>query len=170
MLNIPLRIQWETIGKSTNLFASTGIQIGLPLYANYKGTAYGLKTSGYFPQWNAELTSPTFMGFGNWGTQQSSKEKLKLKPSYSFLFELGFKQQLQAMRYFYVSAYVELGLNDLAKKSDSQQALIGYNTEKPTAFNYSSVIYSSPQADGNNYAQKITTQGFGIKMRYAFSW
>ncbi|RKD92122.1 outer membrane beta-barrel protein [Mangrovibacterium diazotrophicum] len=170
MLNIPIRVQWETIGKSRNLFAATGIQIGLPISANYKGTAYGLKTSGYFPEWDAELTSPTFMGFGNWGTQQSGKEKLKLKPSYSWLFELGFKQQLQEMRAFYVSAYVELGLNNLAKSTDEQQALIGYNTENPTTFNYSSVINSSPKAGSSNYVNKVTTQGFGIKMRYAFSW
>ncbi len=169
MLNIPLRLQWESKAESTKLFAATGIQLGLPLAANYKATAFGLKTSGYFPQWNAELTSPRFMGFGSWGTQHSGKEKLELKSSYSLLFEFGFKQQLQATRHLYVSAYVELGLNDLAKASDPQ-ALIGYDVNNPTDFNYASVIYSSPQATGDNYTHKVTSQSFGFKMRYAFSW
>lgn len=169
MLNIPLRIQWETTGYSTRLFAASGIQLGLPLAANYKATAFGLETSGYFPQWDALLTSPRFMGFGSWSTKHSGKEKLKLKNSYSVLFELGIKQQLKAFRHLYVSAYVELGLNDLAKASDPQ-ALMGYNVDSPIDFQHGSVIYSSPQAAGNNYAGKVSSQSFGFKMRYAFSW
>ncbi len=169
MLNIPLWIQWESKAQSTKLFAATGVQLGLPLAANYTATASYLETSGYFPQWDTELTSPRFMGFGSWDTKHSGKEKLKLKNSYSFLFEFGFKQQLQATRHLYVSAYVELGLNDLAKASDPQ-ALIGYDVNNPTDFNYASVIYSSPQAASDNYTHKVTSQSFGFKMRYAFSW
>jgi hypothetical protein len=169
MLNIPLRIQWETKGHSRRLFTATGIQLGLPLAANYKATAFGLETSGYFPQWDALLTSPRFMGFGNWDTKHSGKEKLKLKNSYSFLFELGMKQQLKEFHNLYVSVYVELGLNDLTKTSDPQ-ALIGYNVNSPIDFQHGSVIYSSPQAAGNNYAGKVSSQSFGFKMRYAFSW
>ena len=169
MLNIPLLIQWETKGHSRKLFTATGIQLGLPLAANYKATAFDLETSGYFPQWDAHLTSPRFMGFGSWETKHSGKEKLKLKSSYSFLFELGLKQQLKEFRHLYVSAYVELGLNDLTKGSDPQ-ALIGYNLDNPTDFHHASVIYSSPQATGNDYVNKVTSQSFGFRMRYSFSW
>lgn len=169
MLNIPLRIQWETKGHSRRLFTATGIQLGMPLAANYKVTSFGLETSGYFPQWDAHLTSPRFMGFGSWETHHSGKEKLKLKNSYSFLFELGLKQQLKAFHHLYVSAYVELGLNDLTKGS-YQQALIGYNVDNPTAFNYTSVIYGSSQVGGYNYVNKVSSQSFGVRMRYAFSW
>ncbi|MGQ7870677.1 outer membrane beta-barrel protein [Sunxiuqinia sp. sy24] len=170
MLNIPLRIQWETKGHSTKLFSATGIQLGLPLVANYTATAFGLETSGYFPQWDAHLTSPRFMGFGSWKAHNSGKEKLKLKTSYSFLFELGIKRELKAFRHLYVSAYVELGLNDLVKGNNPQAPLIGYDVNNPTEFQYASLIYSSPQTVGDNYVHKVTSQSFGFRMRYAFSW
>jgi len=169
MLNIPLKIQWETQGESTRLFAATGVQLGLPAYTTYTGTAYNLKTAGYFPQWNTELTSPLFMGFGDWGgKQQSEKNKLKLKPSYSLLFEIGMKHPMCNMQNLYVSAYMELGLNDIRKNSNSDQPLINYNVNNPTQLGYASVLNSSMQSSGLTYVGKVTTQGFGLKMRYAF--
>ncbi|PTN09036.1 outer membrane beta-barrel protein [Mangrovibacterium marinum] len=170
MLNVPLRIQWENNAPGAHLFAAAGLQLGFPVRARYKATAYGLETSGYFPQWDAELTSPRFMGFGSWGTQQSNKQKLKLKTSYSMLLELGFKQQLRSMRNLYVSAYLELGLNDIAKTNNNQQPLINYDPAKPTQFGYASLLNSSQQTTGTRYTGKVKTQGFGVKMRYAFSW
>lgn len=170
MINIPLKIQWETKGKTTRLFSAAGFQLGVPAFANYRGTAFGLKTSGYFPQWDVELTSPEFMGFGSWGNQQSTKQKLKLKPSCSFLLELGFKQQLAAKHFLYVSAYAEIGLNDLAKATHPAEALIAYDLNNPTAFRYNSLANAASQSTGTDYVQKITTQSFGVKMRYAFTW
>ncbi|KJF43259.1 hypothetical protein [Draconibacterium sediminis] len=170
MLNIPLLVQWETKGLSTSFFTATGIQLGIPLAANYKATVDGLETAGYFPQWDALLTSPRFMGFGEWDTQQSGKEKLKLKSSYSFLFELGIKQRLKnEFRHLYVSVYLELGLNDL-KNEKNQQTLISYNVENPTDFHFSSVIYSYSQASGYNYVNKIKSQSVGFRIRYSFGW
>lgn len=170
MLNIPIRVQWETAPAPRQLFAATGVQLGIPLYANYSGTYNELETSGYFPQWDAELTSPEFMGFGQWGTQRTGQEKLKLKTSYSLLFELGVKQQLQENRAIYLSAYYELGLNDLTKSANGQQALINYNIDDPTAFEYASVIDSAPGATGSNYARKLKTRSFGLKLICAFGW
>ena len=169
MLNIPLKIQYETKGVQNRLYASAGIQLGIPVKSKYKATAYGLKTTGYYPQWDALLRDPRFMGFGTWGTVQSRKQKLDSRSSCSLLLELGYKQLLKAKRNLYVGVYADLGLNTLNKKSGNPSALIAYNAAKPTEFQMNSVLNSAPQANGTLYADKLKTTGFGVKLRYAFS-
>ena len=79
MLNIPIRVQYETNGSKNRPYASVGVQFGIPLKAQYRGAFSNLETSGYYEQWNAELESPAFMGFGSWGDKQYSDSDLKIK-------------------------------------------------------------------------------------------
>ncbi len=170
MLNIPLRIQFETTGKSTRFFASTGIQWGIPVQTKYKVTATNLKTSGYYEQYDALLESPAFMGFGNWGTVVKKNQKLDIKNSFSLLFELGIKQQVKENENLYIGLYAEIGLNELNKESNSSKELISYNTENPTEFQFESITNASPGGQGKVYADKLKTMGFGLKVRYALPW
>lgn len=167
MLNIPLRIQYETTGKSTRFFASTGIQWGIPVQTKYKVIATDLKTAGYYAQYDALLESPAFIGFGNWGTVVKDDQKLDIKNSFSLLFELGIKQQVKENEDLYIGLYAELGLNKLNKERNPSKELISYNTENPTEFQFESITSGSPGGQGKVYADKLKTIGFGLKIRYA---
>ena len=170
MVNIPLLLQYETssLWATASIYASVGFQLGIPVFSKYKSTAYGLKTSGYYPQWDALLENPSFMGFGSWGTVKSSKQKLDIRNSNSLLLEIGFKQQLNAKQDLYFGFYADLGLNNLNKNSKTSSALIEYEAGNPTNFQFNSVLNSSPQAQGETYGKKLKNQEFGLKIRYAF--
>lgn len=170
MVNIPLMLLYEAPALGTNslIFGGIGFQLGIPVTSKYKATAENLKTSGYFPQWDAMIDNPAFMGFGSWGTMNSSKQKLNIRNNYSLLLELGFKQQLNEKRNLYLSFYADLGLNQLTKANHSSSALVEYKVDNPTEFQFNPLFYSSPQAQGETYATKPKIQGFGIKIRYAF--
>ena len=170
MINIPLSLQYETPSPWTTarIYASVGFQLGIPVISKYKATADGLKTSGYYPQWDALLENPGFMGFGSWGTVQSSKQKMDIRNSNSLLLEIGFKQQLNEKQDLYFGFYADFGLNQLNKKNQSPSPLIEYDVDNPTDFKFNPLFYSAPQAQGKTYLTKPKTQGFGIKIRYAF--
>ena len=170
MLNIPLRIQYETTGKPTRFFASTGIQWGIPVQTKYKVTATDLKTAGYYEQYDALLESPAFVGFGNWGTEVKDNRKLDIKNSFSLLFDLGIKQQIKENEDLYIGLYAEFGLNELNKESSPSKELISYDTENPTEFQFESITNASPGGQGKVYADKLKTIGFGLKVRYTLPW
>ena len=170
MVNIPILFRYETPTPWTNAFiyGAVGFQLGIPVSSKYKAIAEDLKTSGYFQQWDAMLDNPGFMGFGNWGTVGNDKQELDVRNSYSLLFEVGFKQQLNEKRNLYLGFYADLGLNSLAKESSSSSALTAYDADNPTDFKFNPLFYSAPHAQGEAYVTKPKIQGFGIKIQYAF--
>lgn len=170
MINIPLLFRYETPTpwSSAFIYAAAGFQVGIPVDSKYKATADNLKTSGYFQQWNTMLNDPEFMGFGSWGTVERSKQKLDIRNSYSILFELGFKQDLNKKQSLYLSFYADLGLNKLTKENSSPSALIQYDVDNPVEFQFSPLFYSAPQVQGETYASEPKIRGVGVKIRYAF--
>lgn len=169
MLNIPIRVQYETTtGNKNNLYASAGFQFGIPLESKYSGTFSNLKTTGYYEQWDVELGSPAFMGFGSWGDKQYSDIDMKVKNNYALLFEVGIKHKLNNRHGLYAGLYSDLGLNNLFD-SESSLPLLSYDANNPTEFGSQSVLNASPQARGNSYAGKVKTIGLGLKLRYVFS-
>lgn len=170
MLNIPLKVQVETKIKETWFYLAAGFQVGIPIETKYKSTVYNLETSGYFPQWDALLEDPAFMGFGSWGTVNTGKQKLDIENSYSLLLDFGFKGHLKAKRDFYIGAYAELGLNNLGKENDIPVSLVDYTVGDPASFQINSVVNSSPGRTGESFSEKFRTQSLGVKFRYAFSW
>nr|WP_321357912.1 hypothetical protein [uncultured Draconibacterium sp.] len=170
VINIPLLFRYETPSPWTNtfIFGSAGVQLGIPVRSKYEATVENLKTSGYFQQWDAMLNNPKFMGFGSWGTVQRSNQDLDIRNSYSILFELGFKKELNEKENIYLGYYADLGLNQLTKDSSSPSALIQYDVDNPTEFQLKTLFNSAPQAQGETYASKPKIRGFGIKIRYAF--
>ena len=172
MVNIPILFQYETPTPWTSAFiyGAAGFRLGIPIASKYKTTAEDLNTSGYFEQWDAMLDNPGFMGFGNWGTVQNSRQKLEIRNCYSLLLEVGFKQQLNAKRNLYLGFYADLGLNQIIKESASSSALIESDVDNPTEFKFNPLFYSSPQAQGEAYATKPKIRGFGIKIQYAIKF
>lgn len=170
MVNIPVMFRYETPTPWTNAFiyGAAGIGLGIPVSSKFKATAEDLKTSGYFQQWDATLNDPAFMGFGNWGTIQNSKQDLDIRSNYSFLLEVGLKQQLNKQQCLYAGFYADLGLNNLTKKNAPSSALIEYDADNPTEFQFNPLFYSAPQTQGEAYVTNPKIRGLGIKIQYAF--
>ncbi len=168
MLNIPVKVQYETRGAVTRLYASAGVQLGIPLTAKYQSNITKLETAGYYAQWDAELEDPAFLGFGSWGDMERAKQELDIKSSYSLLLELGVKFNMKTKQHLYVGTFAGLGLNSLNKRSGDSTALIAYDVDDPTNFGFNSMFTSSPGGAGSYYADKLKIQSFGVKIRYAF--
>ena len=170
MVNIPVVLRYETPTPWTNslIYGGVGIQLGIPVTSKYKATAENLKTSGYFPQWDAMIDNPAFMGFGSWETVTGSKQKFDIRNSYSLLFEFGFKQKLNEKQNLYFGIYADLGLNHLTQKSHSISTLVEYDADNPTEFKFNPLFYSAPGGQGETYASKVKIQEIGIMIRYAF--
>ncbi|WP_424492929.1 outer membrane beta-barrel protein [Salinimicrobium sp. GXAS 041] len=164
-LNIPLKIQYETTGQ-IRFFAAGGAKVGFNLKSEYESEASSIVTSGYYQQYDAELSAPEFMGFGEFEGIDNSKKSLDLKTSYMINLETGVKFLLQDDRAFYMGLFVDYGFNDLMEKN-SLQNLISYNTEDPTSFPSNSVLNSTNKTEGKEYIDKVQNMAMGLKIRYA---
>lgn len=167
-INIPISIRYETKGVS-GFYAAFGAKVGFPVNAEYDAQIQKLSTSGYYPQYDAELHDPLFMGFGNRKNLGTGRMSLDLKTSFSLLLEMGVKQQTSSRNTVYIGAFVEYGLNNLDGETKNEN-LIVYNTGRPTDFKYNSIFTSYNNEGDFSYADDIRTLAFGIKLRYAFSW
>ncbi|WP_372773499.1 outer membrane beta-barrel protein [Mangrovibacterium sp.] len=169
LLNVPVRIQYERGSDDLKFYASGGLAMGLPIRGIFKTTAFDLNTSAYFPQWDALLTSPKFMGFGSWGFQKSGKQDLDVRSSYAFLLEAGVKKNLKEKRNLYVGIFANIPFNSVVKTAETTGSLISYNAAQPTKLTYNTVLESSPGGEGSTYAGHMKTIGLGLKLRYAFA-
>nr|WP_321357887.1 outer membrane beta-barrel protein [uncultured Draconibacterium sp.] len=172
MLNLPILFRYETSmpWDNTSIYGAVGFQLGIPFSSKYNSIAKDLTTSGYFQEWDVMLDNPAFMGFGSWGTIEDNNQKLDFRSSYSLLFELGFKHELDGNSNIYIGYYADLGLNQLAKESTTLTSLIEYDADNPTEFKFNPLFYSAPQAQGEAYVAKPKIMGFGMKIQYAFQF
>lgn len=166
-LNVPLKVQFESLGKHTRFYASAGAGIGFAISSNYEAAAGSLRTSGYYPQYKVELNDPLFMGFGDLGSQKRNKEDLKLGTAYTALLEAGIKQLVNHKNFLYIGLFMDYGLNDI-RKGNKNLNLIEYRPDKPMEPFYNSVFNSSNKKTNNSY-QEAKPFAFGIKMRYTFA-
>lgn len=167
-LNIPLTVTYQSQGEEMRFYASGGIKMGLPIHTEYSTRIQGLHTSGFYPQWNALLEAPMFMGFGEFGNQGVNGQELDLDNSYSLMAETGVKHVINEKNAIYLGIFVEYGLNTINKSNNDH--LINYNTQQPTDFIYNSVFTSSNKNGNYAYTDDVRTFAAGIKIRYAFLW
>ena len=169
LLNIPIKVQYERmINENLRFFGSGGIAIGLPVSAKYKSQVYDLKTSAYYSQWDALLTSPKFMGFGSWGNRNTGKMDMDTKTSYAFLLEGGLKFNLKPGNNFYVGLFADIPLNKINKTNGGPTSLVEYNTNQPATLIFNPALNSAPGANGTPFADKMKVVSWGVKLRYAF--
>ncbi|MGG5506923.1 MULTISPECIES: hypothetical protein [unclassified Myroides] len=156
-LSIPLKIQYEgpTLGsENLRLYAAVGLKYQLYFKANSKRNLEDLQTSGYYPQWDAELFGPKGVGFGKLG-DKSEEEKLKLNNGFFVLGEVGVKYTLSEDQSLYIGIY---GDCDLGGTNKENTALLTYkNGEK---------INSVLGGEQESYKLRLFT--LGIKLKYSF--
>lgn len=166
-LNVPFKVQYESTGQ-TRFYAAGGVKIGLLLKSEYESVISSLTTSGYYSQYDAELSEPEFMGFGTFSDLESGKDDLNLSTNFSLEMEAGLKFAMAKKQVLYLGLFLDYGLKDLNAKK-GQQNLIFYNSDNPTAFITESILNATNKTRGNAYVDKLNTIAFGLKIRYGLS-
>lgn len=162
-LNIPLTVQYETAGSSVRFFIKTGASIGLALKDAQSTTAFNdVQTSGFYSQYNVELTGPMFAGFGKFNTIKND-QNIALNTRWAWIFETGVKQYVSDRQSVYIGMYFDLGLNALNKKENTAKNHLEYNTASTSVLTATSIL---EQKQNSNYDFK--SYSVGVKLQYTF--
>ena len=165
-LNIPLTVKYQTLGKY-KFYTAGGIKLGIPLSGKYEVEKASLRTSGYYPQWNVELTDQEFMGFGSY-MRNDIKNDLDFKFSCMLTLEAGVKWSLPNSLSLYSGVFFDYGLNSISKGGSNH--FVEYNTSSPEQFKMNSVMSSSVISNGRsvNLVDKVVPMVLGLKLQLSF--
>ncbi|MDR0661638.1 MAG: PorT family protein [Prevotellaceae bacterium] len=165
-LNIPLTVKYQTMGKY-KFYASGGIKLGIPISSKYEIEKSTLKNTGYYPQWNIELTNQEFMGFGSF-TRKDIKDDLDLKFSCMLTVEAGMKWNLQKSFSLYSGIFFDYGLNNITKYNGKH--LVAYNTDNPEQFRMNGALLSEITSGINSVklVDKVVPMVLGLKIQIAY--
>jgi len=159
VINIPLTLQFQTDGDETKFYARVGGQISLINDAEYSTSIRNLTTSGYYPQYDAELFDPQFMGFGRYNNVSQESQDLAFDTSFASVLEAGVKREIDNLGSLYIGLFCNYGLTTLSTDTEAAN-LVEYNTENPTDFTANSVLQT-------DRAEDIRLVSYGIKLRFA---
>lgn len=159
VINIPLTLQFQTDGDETKFYARVGGQISLINDAEYSTSIRNLTTSGYYPQYDAELFDPQFMGFGRYNNVSQESQDLAFDTSFAAVVEAGVKREIYNLGSLYLGLFCNYGLTTLSTDTEAAN-LVEYNTENPTDFTANSVLQT-------DRAEDIRLVSYGIKLRFA---
>lgn len=111
-LEIPLMAQYKhSFNEKYGMLASVGAKIGLPLSASYKNAGGAITTTGYYSQWNVELSDLPQHGLLT--TTGEYKGDYSLKTAYMAVANLGGLYKLSPKTDLYVGLYLNYGLNNI---------------------------------------------------------
>jgi outer membrane protein OmpA-like peptidoglycan-associated protein len=113
-VDLPLEIQYKHFfGNKIGLLAGLGGKISMPIMGNYKAAGGKFVTTGYYPQYNVELSDMPQHGFSTFTNGFSGD--LSVKPSFMAIADIGGLYELSEGLDLYVGAYVNYGLNNILK-------------------------------------------------------
>jgi len=168
LLDIPLQVQYETGGR-IRYYAAAGIKAGIILDSEYDHQVGSLETSGYYPQYDVELTGPQFAGFGQFGRIKRSGVKLDLETNFVLHLENGVKVMLENEKTFYMGLFLDCGLKNI--QPEGPDALyIPYNPQDPAGFHPASVLASRAETGSNPLTEEVRTLAFGLKIGYGLGF
>lgn len=162
LVQIPLMLQFQT-GNKHRFYAAAGGKVGIPVGGKYESSNTGIQNSGYYEYEDKEYTTQTFMGFGQF-TGKGNEGDLSFKTAFFASVELGMKWALNESWSLYTGAYLDYGLNDIAKTQ--ARPFVEFNTESPKDFRVNNIVNSQYQT--SPFIGKITPVAAGIKLGVAF--
>jgi len=89
ILQVPIMLKYD----NDSYYTAAGVKIGLVQKTGVSASYEGLKTEGYYPQYNLTLTEPFFQGFGE-QRDSSFKTKINSKTLFMLALEGGVKLKL----------------------------------------------------------------------------
>lgn len=151
-VDIPLTVQFKLpIAQKFGLLASAGGKISIPFNTSYKSVGGEIVTTGFYSQYNVELSGMPQHGFSTYTNSFSGN--LSLKTSCMAIADLGGLYKLTDKTDLYVGGYINYGLNNI------------YNGENKLIYQYSSVnnnVYNGLLA--STQTNNIIPISFGLKV------
>jgi outer membrane protein OmpA-like peptidoglycan-associated protein len=158
---VPLMLQYHSTGAGTQWYVNGGGKLLLPLNATVKGSAQGLALSGYYPDYNLEVSNLPEHGFGtvdNW----KGRETYKLKTGVALDAEMGVSFALGSRMRLYTGLYLEYGLTDMKGTNDGT-SLVSYGTGDLASVKGGSVWNGAAAGDA-----KLLSYGLQVKLGFGF--
>lgn len=147
-VDIPIGLQYQHwFDAKSGLLAMAGAKISLPVSSSYEVVSGSIITTGYYEQWNVELSDMPQHGFTTTSARPSGD--LTINPSYSVFVDLGWLYKVSEKLDLYAGGYINYGLNSLINASDN-----ALYSEDGT---YNSMLAS-------NQADNVKLLTFGIKV------
>jgi len=116
-VDVPLSIQFKVpVSSKFGILTSLGGKVSIPVNTTFKTTGGQLITTGYYSQWNVELSDMPQHGFATY-TKKFTGD-LALKTSYMATADLGGLYKLSEKLDFYVGGYINYGLNNILKANN----------------------------------------------------
>jgi len=111
-LDIPVGIQYQRWFNGKNgMLAMAGGKISVPVSSSYEVVSGSITTTGYYEQWNVELSDMPQHGFTTSSDRPSAN--LALNTSYSVFADLGWQYKMSEKLDLYAGGYISFGLNNL---------------------------------------------------------
>lgn len=110
-IEIPVAAQYRyAINEKFGLIGSLGAKMSFPAYAKYKTFAGQIRTTGYYDQWNVELSDLPEEGYST--ISNSFTNKISLNPVFMGLVDFGGLYRLSNNLELYAGAYFNYGFNN----------------------------------------------------------
>jgi len=136
-VDIPLTIQFKLpVTDKIGILTSVGGNISFPVNASFKTVGGEFVTTGYYSQYNAELSDMPQHGFSTITKKFTGSQSLKT--SYMAIADLGGLYKLNEKVDLYGGAYINYGLNNILNPNSK----LVYQPAQPTAI-YNGVFASS---------------------------
>lgn len=153
MLDIPLSAMYRhRIASRTTIEASLGAMLSVAMQQTYKVKGGQIATTGYYKQWNVELSDIPEEGLRTYSAKPSGD--LDLRPALSLFSTLSLSYSLSDRISLSTGAYMSYGVNSIAPK-DSKPLLDRTGT-------YSSMLSS-------NLADKVRPVRMGVLIGVHYS-
>lgn len=157
--SLPLLLQYHTTGQGTRWYINVGGRALFPLNASIRQSAQELSLSGYYPDYNIQVSDVPQHGFGsvhNW----SSSQTVTLKPAAVLSAATGVSFRLSPDARLYTGVYLDYGLTALKSGGDSLP-FVAYNSGGVSQVHANSVL----RMPG---AGQMTLLSFGLQFRISF--
>jgi len=156
---IPLLLQYHTGGDGMEWYIDGGAKLFIPFNANSQISARQVDLTGYYPDFNVELSDLPQHGFGtlkNW----ESTGTLKLKPAAALSAGTGLIFKLSSGKSLYAGLFVDYGLTSLKDDKDNLP-IITYSPKGTNGTQSNSVL-------NTEYAGKAALLSYGMQIRLSF--
>lgn len=118
MASIPLLLQYHTDDAHLQWYVDGGGKLFLPLMTNTQISAQQLSLSGYYPNYDIQITDLPQHGFGTLDPWKSSSTT-QLKTSAALSAGTGVSFGMPKGTRLYIGVYLDYGLTNLKNKADS---------------------------------------------------
>lgn len=157
--SIPLLLQYHTGGAGMQFYFNGGAKLFIPFNTNAQISAKHADITGYYPDFNVELSDLPQHGFGtldNWETTST----LKIKPAGALSAGAGMIFRLSSGLSLYTGLFVDYGLTNLKDDKDTLP-LITYAPKGAKETQANSVL-------NTQYAGRATLLSYGLQIRLSF--